>query len=63
MRKVSYDLTKHTDEFRDFAMWYWKENCSERMAYGEETLSFKEYCENYYDFLLDKFRKGEYNTN
>ena len=39
-------MTKvYTDEFKDFAMWYWKENCKERQAYGEETLTFKEYCE------------------
>ena len=50
-------------DFKDFALWYWKENCSERLAYGEETLSFQEYCENNYDFLLDKFRKGEYNID
>ncbi len=57
-------MTKvYTDEFKDFAMWYWKENCKERQAYGEETLTFKEYCEKSQDFLLDKFRKGEYNTN
>ena len=52
-----------SEEFKDFAMWYWKENCRERQAYGEETLSFQEYCEKSHDFLLDKFRKGEYNIN
>jgi hypothetical protein len=44
-----------SNNFRDFCDEMWRQNCSERRAYGESEQSYEDYILANLDFLFDKF--------
>ena len=44
-----------TQGYNDFVRFMWQDNCIERDSYREPQLSYKQYTEDYRNFLEEKF--------